>query len=113
MVAQALQVAVLCISIFASAWLWVRIARSRDPILLKAGLFLLVAIPVLGPLLWLFLDMPGPRTDAGRLPLPFQGPVDPAPTSPKWAANAYWTLIVLGGVFFASLHACLLVLILR
>src|SRR5688500_286624 len=52
-VTQALQVGVLCISILVSAWLWVRIARSHDPTLLKAGLFLLVAIPVFGPLLWL------------------------------------------------------------
>jgi len=77
-----------------TVWLWVRILRQPYNPLIKAGQMCVVAIPYLGPLLWLFLDVPSKRSDSARLPSPYQGPTGALPLQPKWAARGYRAILL-------------------
>lgn len=75
---------------------------------MKLAIAAVVGIPLAGPFLWLFIDMPGPRLQRELSPpyeargpsLPFQGPTHPSPSKPRWAAIAYQALFWGVGVVF-------------
>jgi len=57
MSAPATYVAII-LSFIASTWCWWRIWRSDEPAVFKVVLTLVAALPILGPFLYLFADMP-------------------------------------------------------
>jgi hypothetical protein len=57
MSAPATYVAIV-LSLIASTWCWWRIWQSDDPAIFKAVLAVIAALPILGPFLYLFADMP-------------------------------------------------------
>jgi hypothetical protein len=93
----------IALSLVASTWCWWRIWRSGHSLVFKAILTLIAALPVVGPFLYLFIDMP-PR----HHPVP-QG-VRRAPAKESlvlrrwnekehiylgWASFVFWALAVL------------------
>lgn len=85
-------------------WLWARILRQPYHSIIKLAQMCIVAIPYLGPLLWLFLDMPTRRTDSARLPSPYQGPTDALPLEPRWAARAYRAMLLVAACILLAMY---------
>ena len=55
----------IILSVVASTWCWWRIWRSEDSLVFKVIFAVIASIPLLGPFLYLFADMP-PRNVAAR-----------------------------------------------
>lgn len=55
---DALLFLLLVLSYVGTVWCWRRIARSRDPRFFKIAFAMIAAIPLFGPFLYLFVDMP-------------------------------------------------------
>jgi hypothetical protein len=102
----ALQVLLIALSFGGTLFAWRTIHESNDPLWAKVLLALLAAIPVLGPIMWLFTAaMPPRRAGHGRV---FQGPIAQNATSPRWAARSYKVLAYLAAAFVLAVHALLL-----
>lgn len=99
--AHVILAAVVIASGVISVFLWTRIAKGADPLVMKLATGVVVALPVFGPLLWLFLDMPPKRPGVAA---PFAGPITPFPSEPKWAARwARMSAVLLGLAVIALL----------
>jgi hypothetical protein len=104
-------VGLVAASAAATLFAWSRIAQSADPSLYKLCLAFVAAIPLLGPVFWLFVaSMPASRVTQSDLP--FRGPVSPNPTRPLWAASWHKGLYWAAAVGVLGLHAMLLLAVL-
>ena len=101
MSAPATYVAII-LSLVASTWCWWRIWRSDDPVIFKAVLALIAALPILGPFLYLFTDMPPRhrRLQEQRRPVPEKQSAFLKRWNERehiylgWASFVFWTLAV-------------------
>jgi hypothetical protein len=109
-VVQVALVGIVLASGAVSIFLWTRIAKGNDPLVMKLATAFVVALPVFGPLLWLFLDMPPKRP--GVVP-PFSGPLAPFPKEPKWAARWARMSAVLSGLAVIALMIYVAIVIVR
>lgn len=101
MSAPATYVAII-VSLVASSWCWYRIWRSDDPAAFKIVLTLIAALPIVGPFLYLFADMPprhrrkpDERSRASERPSPFLKRWNEREhVYLGWASFVFWSLAV-------------------
>jgi hypothetical protein len=56
--------AAIVVALVASTWCWWHIRRSRDPFIVKFVLTLIVAVPILGALIYVLVQLPSRRPPA-------------------------------------------------
>ena len=91
----------------ATAFAWWRIFVFADPTVFKLLLAVVAAVPVIGPILWLFIaSMPTRRFS--RLSSAWSGPVSPNPTHPKWLSSSHKALAYAAALVIIGIHIALL-----
>ena len=96
----------------ATAFAWWRIFVSADPTVFKFVLAAIAAVPVLGPLLWLFIaSMPTRRFS--RPSSAWAGPVSPSPTRPRWLASSHKAIAYAAALVIIGIHIALLAWLLK
>ena len=99
----------LCGTVFA----WYTMRESQDPRWFKVLLAVIVAVPVLGPIMWLFTaSMPSEHRYPGW-PRFFKGPLAPNPTSPRWLTQSHRGVSYIAGTLILGVHVFVLLILLR